>query len=87
MLSIRTHHARNVGHVMVVDGIRSVDREPKVPVLRVGLLRIIPFQVTLADASALNVVYKQAHSLFANSSNRLPPSMGHLLARTFAHQG
>jgi hypothetical protein len=72
---------------MIVDRIRSVDREPKVPVFCVGLLRIIPFQVALAAALALNMVYKGAHSLFANSLNQLPPSMGHPLARTFAHRG
>jgi hypothetical protein len=71
---------------MIVDRLSIVDREPKVPVLCVGLLRIIPFQVTLAGASALIVVYKRAHSLFANSLNQLPPSMGHPLARTFAHR-
>ena len=43
---------------MIVDWIRIVDREPKVPALCVGLLRIIPFQVALAGASALNVVNK-----------------------------
>jgi hypothetical protein len=47
------HHARNVGHVVVVDRIRIIDREPKVPVLCVGLLRIVPFHVTLAGLSAV----------------------------------
>jgi hypothetical protein len=49
---VGAHHARNVGQVVVIDRIRSIDREPKVPVLCVGLLRIVPFQVTLAGVSA-----------------------------------
>jgi hypothetical protein len=71
---------------MIVDRLRNIDREVKVPILCVGLLRIIPFQVALAGASALSVVYERAHSLFANSLNQLPPSMGHPLARTFGHR-
>jgi hypothetical protein len=46
------HHARYVGHIVVVDGISIINREPKVPVLCVGLLRVIPFQVALAGTSA-----------------------------------
>ncbi len=54
---------------MIINRIRSVDREPKVPALCEGLLRIVPFQVTLAGASAQIALHKRVYSPFANNPN------------------
>jgi len=43
---------------VIIYRIRSIDREPKVPALCEGLLRIVPFQVTLAGASAQIALHK-----------------------------